>query len=437
MEKPYSPAIDELRQVLVAAVEAAKAGLKEKPPIDPPTRLKPLLRLTTKLPDRALSQVRGVVDSDEEFRGRVVESVKEEDLGRVGWLWLTRPDGWEQECRDLAEAAEIETEQATGNQQVEALEQKLQRTEAALEKAERRREKAEEDRDAARNDAMQARTQARRSADEAAKLSAELDKVRAGKDGALKKLERAQRKQDRTESKLKSVTAKKDRLEKEWGEARDQHRDELDDLTERLAVAQDGVDRARAAGFDPDPEPPPVVEADPDPEPPLTHRVPASLPPGMLQDTVEAAEHLLRHEPDLVVLVDGYNVTFKNWADLPPRGQRQRFLQKLEELSARYSGVDLVVVFDGKQTDYDYIPTTARSLGLSVRFSAPGVTADDHIIGLCDNYPLKRKIVVVSEDNEVRERARDRGANLVRPYKLLEIMGLEVADPLGWSGFGE
>ncbi len=435
MEREDGPPTEQLRQVLIAAMDVARAGQKDKPPIDPPMRLRQLLNFK-KVSDRALGQVREVVENDEEFRERVVEGIEDEEaVGRLGWLWLVRPEGWEQECRELAEAADSETEQSADDQRTEALEQRLQKVRADLDRAERRREKAVEERDLARTEANQHRTEARHAVEKAESLEAELERVRADESAERKKSVRVQRKRDRIEAKLKSANKQINRLKKELGEAREQHRVDIDGLKEQLDAARDEVAQARAAGFEPEPEP--VVEPEPEPAPPLTHRIPAPLPPGMLRDTVEAAEHLLRHVSDLVVLVDGYNVTFKSWQGMSVRDQRLRFLQKLEELSARYAGVDFVVVFDGIQTDYDYIPTTARSLGVSVRFSDPGVTADDHIIGLCDTYPLHRSIVVVSEDNEVRERARDRGANLVRPYKLLEIMGLEIADPLGWPGFGD
>jgi len=47
------------------------------------------------------------------------------------------------------------------------------------------------------------------------------------------------------------------------------------------------------------------------------------LPPGIFDDSVEAAEHLVR-VPGVVLLVDGYNVSQLGWADLPIAEQRQR-----------------------------------------------------------------------------------------------------------------
>jgi hypothetical protein len=50
-----------------------------------------------KLPDRALATVQQVVDDDPDFRARVVAWADEAKLVRQAWVWLVRPEGWEQE----------------------------------------------------------------------------------------------------------------------------------------------------------------------------------------------------------------------------------------------------------------------------------------------------------------------------------------------------
>ena len=431
MKPGDSPTTEQLRDVLMQSVEVARAGQKEKPPIDPPPRLKKVL-MFKKFTERAMDQVREVVESDDEFRDRVIDAITEEEVGRFGWLWLTRPDGWQQESTELAAEAQRKSEAAADAQRTQELVQRLQRAEAAQKKADSQRDKASRERDEARIQAAQARTEVRRAEEEAQRLVTELDKAKAALDAAESNSARAQRKQNRTDEKLRSAVAQVDGLNKQLKDSREQYGEEVSSLKTRLAAAEDEVAMARAAGF----ELPPEVEPKPEP-PPLTKRMPVPMPGGLLNDTPEAAEFLLRQVPEVVVLVDGYNVTFKNWEKLPVQEQRHRFLQKMEELSARYTGAKFVVVFDGTETDYDYISTTARSLGVTVRFSQPGVTADDYIINQCDSYPLSRQLVVVSEDGEVRERARNRGANLVHPRKLLKIMGLEVEYPDSWTGFGD
>lgn len=429
MKPGDSPTTEGLREALMKSVEVARAGQKEKPPIDPPTRLKQVLAFK-KFTERAMGQVRQVVETDDEFRERVIAASVEQDMSRVGWLWLTRPDGWEQECAELAAIAERDSERAADARRVQELEQRLHRAEAAREKADGQRDKAGRDRDEARLQAAQARTDTRQAEEMASRLVAELDQAQSARDAAQESLVRARRKETRTDDKLKRAHGQIDRLNKELRASRELHGEEVNSLKERLADAEGEVAMAREAGFEPSPEP------EPEPPPPITRRKPAPLPPGMLKDTVEATEHLLR-TPNVVMLVDGYNVTFKNWQDMPVRGQRERLLQKLEELSARYSEAEIVVVFDGIETDYDYISTTARSLGVTVRFSPSGTEADDVIIEWCRHYPLWQPLVVVSHDGRVRDSARELGANLVQPSKLLKLMGVEMDnddDSLGFIG---
>ena len=413
-----SPANGVLREALIAAVEVAREGQKEKPSIDPPARLKQLLTFK-KFSERALGQVREVVEDDEEFRARVVEAVNEEKVGRLGWLWLARPDGWEQECAELSAAAEQQSEMAADAQSHQVLEQKLRKAEAASEKAERQRDKAVRDRDGARLEATQARAEARQSQEQSHRLATELAQTRGDRDAIQKNLERIQRKESRTDDRLKKAQREIDRVNKELKDSRIQHEEEVSSLKKRLAAAEEEVAMAREAGFEL------PSELEPEPPPPISSQRPIPLPPGILKETVEAAEHLLR-TPKVVMLVDGYNVTFKNWHDMPVREQRVRLLQKLEELSARFSEAEIVVVFDGTETDYDYIPTTARSLGVTPRFSPPGTEADDVIIKWCRDYPLSQPLVVVSHDGRVREGARNLKANVVQPSKLLKLMGIEV-----------
>ncbi|WP_420436464.1 NYN domain-containing protein [Candidatus Poriferisocius sp.] len=422
-----SPTNEALREALKAVVEVAREGQKEKPPVDPPTRLKQLLTFK-KFSERALDQVRQVVEDDEEFRERVVEAINEKKVGRVGWLWLARPDGWEKECAELSAAAEQESEMAADAQSHRVLEQRLRRAEAALEKAERQREKSGRDRNEARLESTQARAEARQSQEESIKLATELAKTRGDLDAIQKNLERIQRKESRTDDRLKKAQKEIERLNRELRDSRQQHEEEVGRLKERLAVAEVEVAAAREAGFTPPREP------EHESPPPLTRRTPVTLPPGMLKDTVVATEHLLR-TPKVVMLVDGYNVTFKSWQGFPVREQRMRLLQRLEEMSARYPEAEIVVVFDGTATDYDYISTTARSLGVTVRFSPAGIEADDVIIERCRDYPLWQPLVVVSHDSRVRESARKLGANLVQPSKLLVLMGVEMDDGDDFLGF--
>ena len=426
------PKTQELREALLKSVEVARAGQREKPPIDPPARLKQILAFK-KFSGRALEQVREIVEADDEFRERTAASAAEGEIGRIGWLWLTRPDGWRQECRQLASVAEQESEQAAHAQRRQGQQQRLQRAEASRQKADAQRDRATRERDEARLQAAQARTESHRAEDKAAQLAAELEQARAALDSAQTSLTQSQRTRRRLDEKLKNAQTHNEQLKKDLKGARSRHEEEINSLTNKLADVERRLAVAEKAGFEAQPEPAPG--ADSGPEPP-TKRLPVPMPKGLLNDTPEAVEYLLHSVPEVVVLIDGYNVTFKKWPEMTLREQRRRFLRNVEELSSRYPCSEFVVVFDGSVTDYDYIATTPRSVGVSVQFTPSQETADDRIIALCSGYPLRRPLVVVSEDNDVRERARGQGANLVHPRKLLTVMGLEVEDPDGWSMFG-
>jgi predicted RNA-binding protein with PIN domain len=139
------------------------------------------------------------------------------------------------------------------------------------------------------------------------------------------------------------------------------------------------------------------------------------LPAGVFDDSVEAAEYLVRH-PAVVVLVDGYNVSKTAWATAPLEEQRNRLTDALAELNAR-SGADVVAVFDG--SDVERSATAAARAAVRVRFSPPGVEADDVILGLIDEYPPSRPVVVASSDRRVGDGARDRGANVLSARQLI------------------
>src|SRR5439155_19335895 len=108
-----------------------------------------------KLTATALRTIRRVVDEDEQFRSRIATMAADEDaVGRAGWLFLHRPDGWDEELGAL-ETAGAET--AAGWEQ--------EREERA---ARRRLEGAEEARRRAERDAGQAGAAAERLAGELA-----------------------------------------------------------------------------------------------------------------------------------------------------------------------------------------------------------------------------------------------------------------------------
>ncbi|MFI5044151.1 MAG: hypothetical protein ACHQDC_05115, partial [Acidimicrobiales bacterium] len=94
------------------ALEAAFAVARRDAasPVGPPSpaALRPVIRFN-RLPQRALSTVRDVVDHDEAFRAHVADSTDLSGLDRPSLLFLTRPDGWAEELELLADAAAEDT----------------------------------------------------------------------------------------------------------------------------------------------------------------------------------------------------------------------------------------------------------------------------------------------------------------------------------------
>jgi hypothetical protein len=94
----------------------ARVGVDADPPIPSPRPLRPLLGFA-RLPDRALAAVKQVLDNDEEFRSRVALAADEGELGRASYLYLARPDGWEEEVAGLEAAADAEASSAQEEQE--------------------------------------------------------------------------------------------------------------------------------------------------------------------------------------------------------------------------------------------------------------------------------------------------------------------------------
>ena len=135
----------------------------------------------------------------------------------------------------------------------------------------------------------------------------------------------------------------------------------------------------------------------------------------MTDDAIEAVDHLVR-APGALLLVDGYNISQAAWYQDPIARQRSRLVDALSELHAR-TGVEVEVVFDG--ADVDRIGDRTLRPAVRVRFSSPGIEADDVVLELIESVPIRRPVIVASSDHRVRDGARRRGANVVGARQLL------------------
>ncbi|HEX2273387.1 MAG TPA: hypothetical protein VHG90_05905, partial [Acidimicrobiales bacterium] len=89
----------------------ARAGEDATPMAPAPAALRPFLHFS-RLPAAALVAARRTLDADASFRARVAEEVSEAQVGRAGWLFLNRPEGWEEDLDGLVRRAETDRAEA-------------------------------------------------------------------------------------------------------------------------------------------------------------------------------------------------------------------------------------------------------------------------------------------------------------------------------------
>jgi predicted RNA-binding protein with PIN domain len=124
--------------------------------------------------------------------------------------------------------------------------------------------------------------------------------------------------------------------------------------------------------------------------------------------------------PRLHLVVDGYNVSKAAWPTAALEQQRNRLVAKLAGLVAG-KGIETTVVFDG--ADLLHTPAFSAPRGIRVRFSPPGVIADDVVRQLVAAEPIGRPVVVVSTDREVAESVTKMGARSVASAALVSLLG--------------
>jgi predicted RNA-binding protein with PIN domain len=110
--------------------------------------------------------------------------------------------------------------------------------------------------------------------------------------------------------------------------------------------------------------------------------------------------------PRAHLVVDGYNVTKRGFADMSLEQQRKRLITGLGGIAAQ-TGDEITVVFDGAERVHG-LPPAPR--GVRVLFSRKGDTADELIRQLVRAEPPGRPIVVISSDREVADGVRRHGA---------------------------
>lgn len=451
-----------LRPALEAAVLVGRHGEAEDPPRPAPRALRPFLRFT-RLPDRALAATRRVLDGDEEFRTRVRDVTSAEAVGRAGWLFLDRPSGWEDELGDLVAAAAHAAGEARDARAEREAARRLAAVEASLQRAEddlgRRLAELAELKDELgkeRRARHRAESEVGRLRQRAARLESEVDDGRrdaaagreaAGEVEALRRrfaeLEHQHRRAEERASRVEARTSSDavddggppsgdtpGGVSPEEGSGAGAPTDAVaaavaavSTLADALAVAARQLAPFATSPAASTTEGAPArapVGSGPLPSRSRPAASPVALPPGVWDDSVEAADHLVR-VAGVVVLVDGYNVTKLARPDLSLPEQRRWLTDAAAELAAR-TGARLELVFDGAGQAASAPAERPRRAGVQVRYSPDAVEADDVVIGLAAELAVARPVVVASDDRRVQRGSRQMGANVITSSQLLAVL---------------
>jgi predicted RNA-binding protein with PIN domain len=379
---------ERLRSALQFAVTVANAGRAQRPPLPVPPTIRPFLKPKV-LPASALPIVRDAVEHDSAFRQRLVDGAVADLVDTVGVLWLRRPDGWQNDVRELLEAEPVPAAAppAPGRES-------------------KRREAAEAAATSARAEATELREALQRERSESTRLAAELDRSQRDLQSVRRQLQELQAGLEKQRSGTSRESARLDAAQRE-----------VADLKDSLAAAKAARDAALAQRVDQSP----TLDLDVERLRSLlgeavtlvadrrraAGRVPLAIPGGMYGDSEAAAEHLVR-SADMVV-VDGYNVAMLGWPSLTLEQQRAQCIAGAERLAARW-GTYVHVVFDG--ADVPGAHAKERRL-VKVSYSPAEVLADDVLRAEVRTLDTARSVVVVTNDQAVVRDVKALGANVV------------------------
>ena len=347
-------------------------------------------------------------------------------------LWAARPagyafglgtavvlDGQLRDRRRETEAGKAESQERA------ALEEARRRADAARLEAEAAAERAEQDlqkertaRRTREDDAIAAAGAAQRQADA---LQTQLDQAKAVAEEQQNVATRASQRARSLEDDLRKLRADsrelRARAEATLSKLGDRDEKALADaaaVARQLSVSLDALQRriresASAA--------PPRADAASAREPAPTRRAQPKLPSGLVAETPAGIEAMLA-TADVVLVVDGYNVAHRAWAEATPGDQRERLAIAATALSRRV-GCEIVLVFDGDGSG----PRPAlRGGAVRVLFSDAGEEADEVVVREVESRPRRVPVVVASSDAWVRQHASEQGAVVVGAEALLKLL---------------
>gem|GEM_PF-355203 len=415
-----------LRSALLFAVDVALLHSKKRPPLPYPLALRPLLKLHhRKHTARTLQTVRTALDNDPNFRAAVAAQARPDLVNAVGMTYLHGGDGWAKQA--VAAAVDQESSELVG-----AASELVGELAAELANEQRRREAAEAALERLTRSAAQDRARAEALADESLRRAGELlaavtierDDLRAEVFALGRQLEQRTQQLRMTSAQFNERDgAVADLTEHSHHLAR-----QLEQLRAALAeaetardavLAERSADHARAAGQGEHGARLGGNTAwyrDVRPLHRPRQRQPIALPGGVLGESRAGAEFLLRAQ-DALVVVDGYNVAMLGWPDRDLQYQRERLIERLEDIARRW-GTDVIVIFDGAPTTG--ASSRARRL-IHVEY-AVDEKADPAIVRRVAQTDLERPVVVVTNDRQILADVRRLGANGLASGDLLAAM---------------
>jgi predicted RNA-binding protein with PIN domain len=396
-EHPADVPDQALRSALEFAVGIAAAGAKLRPPLSFPVELRRFLRFH-KLPPTALSQVRGAVEGDDDFRTRLASVATEELVDPVGMLWLSRPDGWAEMIVDV-------------------LPEVVDDHETAIRRADRRRQAAEESATRARAELLYLGRELERERAATAAVAADADRLRAELDDLRQRLREAQRAEHETTQALAKIEAEliAARRTIEVPSPPTPPLPAVDPAvvhglldsavtasTELARLINAAIAEVAPAEVRPAEHVGPVRHSRP------VRRVPIRLPGGVLSGSVESAEYLLRTAGALA-LIDGYNVAKLGWPALELDEQREQCITAAENLAKRWN-MTLSIVFDGATIEGAHASARRQ---VRVVYSPEGVSADDVLRAELATASREQPVIVVTNDRAIVTDVVAAGANTV------------------------
>ena len=390
------------------ALDVAKRGRRAKPPIPAPAKVAPILKFK-KISTKAKEAIYETVDTDEEFRARVAEAATEAKVGRIGMMFLERPDGWRDFVDTMVDAAEEPVVESSS--QIARLEDAVRVAEGSRDAARSDLAEADERLRARDEEIERLRGEVKIAADELAKVRKVNDELSAQRQRAVGELKHTEEvmvrhvtERKRLEALVATMTAAQLSTNQVGGAVTNAEvRSALDDMETTLGELGQQMESLRGSAT------PEAV--------PVERRVPLPVPHGLFDDSLDYAEYLLGI-PGMTVLVDGYNVTKEADPNKDLDLQREWLLNGLAALAAR-CGARFEVVFDGADVA---VPNTAGRNGVRCRFTTAAVEADDEIIAMVAAMDRTKPVTVVSTDKRVRAGAASGGANVLYSRQLIDLV---------------